>query len=579
MKIISVFSMAATVLMLSSCGGGGGSSSVANSSSSSSISSSGNGVKVGYLHDSPIAGINYECGTKADITDDNGKFECDTFPVLFKVGNLEIGTLSSMTADSIIFPQDLLGLDRKNETNTELIKLVQFLQGLDDDGNISKRINITAETRAKFSSDGDSKPGDGGLSGEAKDAGIPLPSPATAMNRLRQNMDPDADAPADTSNISPYAGDWVGSGAGWEVRFKHTSGDFVSQFSGADKDALPFSGEKIIMSLMVEHENTFTLHVDNDGKITGEGYITYNLIPNLCGLDALVTQVNSAVNMLSQIEFFFTLGAKIGAASVEKFVEESSHFGNSLMDTALAAYNAGNTAASVFGQDVGSQLLNKAKKMSQDGKNSAGVCHVAAGVASYGGGNKIGPVNLQELVKGSGLDIAKTLIFDLQNPLGMMLSIPGITQVQYYYKGLQNGPELRYYTISGHISGDGKMYLEVDQMEEPFDLIVEWQVNYKTETGKFRVWSPFLDNGATIFAANHKNVTYDYVTKMETKSYVDHADGNKVKTVQVPIKELQPKERTLPMPSASFREAGSQRNNVSVWHEYEYEWNAYKVSK
>jgi hypothetical protein len=38
--------------------------------------------------------------------------------------------------------------------------------------------------------------------------------------------------------------------------------------------------------------------------------------------------------------------------------------------------------------------------------------------------------------------------------VGTIPSIPGVTQIQYEYKGLPNGPELRTFKISGYVDGN-----------------------------------------------------------------------------------------------------------------------------
>ncbi|CAA6799323.1 MAG: Fimh-like protein [uncultured Sulfurovum sp.] len=98
--------------------------------------------KVGYLIDSPIANIDYECGTKKAKTNSEGKFECSELPVTFKVGGIEVGILDSMTADSKVYPQDLAQVGRDNFTDDDVIKIAVFLQSLDDDGNIATEITL-----------------------------------------------------------------------------------------------------------------------------------------------------------------------------------------------------------------------------------------------------------------------------------------------------------------------------------------------------------------------------------------------------------------------------------------------------
>ena len=103
------------------------------------------------LLDSPIAGVTYTCKkpTGEQKTNEKGEFTCDEAPVTFKIGGLVLGTIDDMSR-GVIFPQDLLGLPRNNFTDKKLIALLRLLQSLDDDGNISVSINITAETSAKF---------------------------------------------------------------------------------------------------------------------------------------------------------------------------------------------------------------------------------------------------------------------------------------------------------------------------------------------------------------------------------------------------------------------------------------------
>lgn len=46
---------------------------------------------VGYVIDSPIWGLGYSCGDITSVTDKDGKFECKSLPVTFRVGNLVVG--------------------------------------------------------------------------------------------------------------------------------------------------------------------------------------------------------------------------------------------------------------------------------------------------------------------------------------------------------------------------------------------------------------------------------------------------------------------------------------------------------
>lgn len=108
----------------------------------------------GYLIDSPISGANYICadGTRG-ITDATGMFECHTAPVTFTIGGLILGTIESFTQDGKVYPQDLLGLERNNFSDSRLKLLTRFLQALDDDGDIDESITITSSVRESFQRD------------------------------------------------------------------------------------------------------------------------------------------------------------------------------------------------------------------------------------------------------------------------------------------------------------------------------------------------------------------------------------------------------------------------------------------
>ena len=104
----------------------------------------------GYFIDSPVKGLNYECGDIKGITDSKGAFSCDNAPVTFKLGKMQIGVLKSFTKDNKMYPQDLLGLRRDNFTDEKLIKLIRLLQSIDDDEDISKNINITKDVSDSY---------------------------------------------------------------------------------------------------------------------------------------------------------------------------------------------------------------------------------------------------------------------------------------------------------------------------------------------------------------------------------------------------------------------------------------------
>jgi len=130
------------VVGLTACGGGGSDSNTKTDSNKT----------IGHFIDSPVKGINYECGDIKGITDSNGTFSCEKTPVTFKLGEMKIGSLNAFTKDNKMYPQDLLGLSRDNFTDKKLIKLIRLIQSLDDDEDISKNINIESDVSEVFTS-------------------------------------------------------------------------------------------------------------------------------------------------------------------------------------------------------------------------------------------------------------------------------------------------------------------------------------------------------------------------------------------------------------------------------------------
>lgn len=107
--------------------------------------------KIYYFIDSPVKGLEYSCGENSGITDEKGAFKCKmNSSVIFKVGNLTVGTLNQLPSDDKVFPHDIYGVARNNITNDNVIELSRFLQSLDDDGNIDHHINITPTLKQTF---------------------------------------------------------------------------------------------------------------------------------------------------------------------------------------------------------------------------------------------------------------------------------------------------------------------------------------------------------------------------------------------------------------------------------------------
>lgn len=463
-------------------------------------------------------------------------------------------------------------------------------------------------------------------------------------------------------SIKRFVGDWVGTGWGWEIRFKQTSGDFIKQFAGTKARDLPFEGEKHIMTLMVTHVTQFYFSINESGQVKGKGTITYGLIPNLCGLSALTKQVNDAVNMMSLVPTIFRWGAQISTNTIKAFnsewyqqenklatsLSEFSEITKSLsnvgkgtlppgeFDQALiqwykdagASSDVVNLAAAIlfnrcasglynFGsgmdcsvlsdvpisQNVPSlgktlsekalqiilkNLANEVKKkliaLDLNSQKNEQLCLCGAGV-STAAGTRVGPATLQQLILEFGPDIAKAALFEAaigSPPVGLLLSIPGVTQVQYYYKGLKNGPEIRSFDLKGNLTFNGgkpelKLEMDGDVYDGDKNLTLEYMVNYKKENPTFPTWSPFLKDPGKVYESGKETVR-ERKTIIRKEEFVDKATGKKM-TVEIPEEITTEKEVYQDTPFATFEEAGSHRNNVKVWHEYEYFWNAHKLTE
>lgn len=114
---------AAAAAILTACGDGG---------------SGTNTVHNGYLSDARIQGVHFKCGESiSGTTDNNGTFTyADNCQLIeFTIGRVKLGSIetSRIGEDGIIYPADLLGLDRNNTTNGRLTNWLQFVQSLDTD--------------------------------------------------------------------------------------------------------------------------------------------------------------------------------------------------------------------------------------------------------------------------------------------------------------------------------------------------------------------------------------------------------------------------------------------------------------
>jgi hypothetical protein len=149
-------------------------------------------------------------------------------------------------------------------------------------------------------------------------------------------------------------------------------------------------------------------------------------------------------------------------------------------------------------------------------------------------------------------------------PMGVPM-VPGVTQVQYNYKGLEHGPEQRLFNIKGNIgmwNGETRMMLKQsgDVYEGSKDLIVQYQVNYKTEKRPFPAWSPFSNKPGVIWVSNGPK------TQKPPEAVVQLAQkmGTDISAAEGSV-------------FAYVEDTGTHRNGVKPWEEYEYVWFVQKL--
>jgi len=105
--------------------------------------------KSGTLIDNVLTGIKYVNGNNSGFTDENGKFPYESGVVEFYLGTIKIGELSSLPVDDNVFIQDIVGVDRKNTTDTKVLKIASLVQSLDSNSSTDK-IEISQDDFKKF---------------------------------------------------------------------------------------------------------------------------------------------------------------------------------------------------------------------------------------------------------------------------------------------------------------------------------------------------------------------------------------------------------------------------------------------
>lgn len=353
--------------------------------------------------------------------------------------------------------------------------------------------------------------------------------------------------------MNNLAGVWQGWGASYEVRFRYSN----------------------IMSVAVKHATLFTIGVNEKGAINGGGVIVYDLDPNLCGLANLVKYTNAGINILAKLPDFYQLSGTIMKAF------SLTGEGSALAEEA-AAKSAAQEASSEAEKELGEKFKEEAnefvkdafadtlkdkfkeygaemvEKMIADDKEE-GAEKKSAGCTSEGPGT----------LSGAAAQVGKSAAGSLPTgaggvPMGVPM-VPGVTQVQYHYKGLEHGPEQRLYNIVGSVGmWNGETRMVMQQSGPVFngskDLMVEYMVNYKTDKQSFPTWSPFTKKPGVIWISNGPKTP---------------------KPPQAVVQLAQQMGANLSATNGSvfayLEDTGTHRDGAVPWQEYEYVWFVQKL--
>jgi hypothetical protein len=509
----------------------------------------------------------------------------------------------------------------------------------------------------------------------------PPDAPPNSPQNTPLNSPPNQPNSWQNSPVAPYVGDWVGIGWGWEVRFR--SGDW----NGHPDE------KNSVMTLTVRHLTRFDFTVDAKGQVVGNGEVTYDLDPNLCGVYRAAEQINMAIDVLKnfnsalskmrsyaiQINNIFGMKSQIEAAEAKDKIRSWGKFKKATADqqfgvahTHTSAWNnighnaedTGDLAASVWYErcskgapvtivgglscedllggpplTVPGEVQSTSEKLGEfakdQGKDLAKDAWNKLQAKDPGFWNHDASY-LYTTVAGEAVDAAadalkektlKTLnVFDVQEQPGkdecagipstrtagnsfntptaeslmaswkelgeavktmnpdaafnVLMNAPGVTKVQYDYKGLEHGPESRRFKVRGYVDGN-RLVLRKDGDVYGGDtnLTVQYTVNMVTSKRQFPTWSPFIDNDGADLAASGK------VKQLERKSVTCDVKSTKDSKQAASASKCTPHEELVTTvsdsstPFATYYKSGEHRNGVKVWHEYEYYWNAYKVTE
>ena len=143
MKQIKLITVSAIAALFIGCGGSSGGGENTNSS---------NTQKTATFIDDVVAGVSYVNGKNHGKTDANGQFPYTSGLVEFFLGNVKLGEISSMPSDNRVFIQDVVGVQRSNTSNTNVVKIARLLQSLDANSS-TDAIEISQTDFDKFAGD------------------------------------------------------------------------------------------------------------------------------------------------------------------------------------------------------------------------------------------------------------------------------------------------------------------------------------------------------------------------------------------------------------------------------------------
>lgn len=101
----------------------------------------------GQLVDNYVENASYTCADMlVRTTEKDGRFSCPSLPVTFSLGGLRLGSINALPSDKQVFPQDLIGVNRDQTTNSDVVAMARLLQSCDSDTNLSTGISIADAT-------------------------------------------------------------------------------------------------------------------------------------------------------------------------------------------------------------------------------------------------------------------------------------------------------------------------------------------------------------------------------------------------------------------------------------------------